>query len=139
MASAYASRLGCPVAVLHKERLNGKKTAVSRVVGEVHGKPCVIIDDMISTGGTIKNAIETLIQAGAAHRFLIAASHAVFTPEARETLNHPSIRKTIVTDSIPLATDDWPQVEVVSLASILAGAIRRSMTGESMLTLCEEQ
>src|SRR5207244_6011555 len=80
MASAYASRLGCPVAVLHKERLNGKKTAVSRVVGEVRGKPCVIIDDMISTGGTIKNAIETLIQAGAARRFLIAASPVVFTP-----------------------------------------------------------
>src|SRR5437868_574592 len=97
------------------------------------------IDDLIATGGTIRNAIETLIQAGATHRFLIAASHAVFTPEARKTLNHPSIRKIIVTDSIPLAPNDWPQVEVISLGSILAGAIRRSMTGESMMTLCEEQ
>jgi len=139
MASAYASLLGCPVAVLHTERLNGKKTVVSKVVGEVRAKPCVIIDDMISTGGTIRNAIETLIQAGATQSFLIAASHAVFTPEARKTLNHPSIRKIIVTDSIPVASTDWPQVKVVSLGSILAGAIRRSMTGESMMTLCEEQ
>ena len=139
MASAYASLLGCPVAVLHTERLNGKKTVVSKVGGEVRAKPCVIIDDMISTGGTIRNAIETLIQAGATQSFLIAASHAVFTPEARKTLNHPSIRKIIVTDSIPVASTDWPQVKVVSLGSILAGAIRRSMTGESMMTLCEEQ
>src|SRR5947207_10874993 len=92
---------------------------------------------MISTGGTISKVIETLIQAGATHRFLIAASHAVFTPEARKTLNHPSIRKIIVADSIAVASNDWPQVEVVSVGPILAGAIRRSMTGESMMTLCE--
>jgi ribose-phosphate pyrophosphokinase len=138
MASAYASRMNCPVAVLHKERLNGRKTAVNRIVGEVRGRPCVIIDDMISTGGTITNAIEALIEAGAVESFVIAASHAVFTPEARKKLNHPAIRKIIVTDSIPISSDDWPQVEVISLAPILAGAIRRSMAGESMADLCEK-
>src|SRR5438045_9758918 len=118
MASAYASILSCPVAVLHTERLNGKKTVVSKVVGEVRAKPCVIIDDMISTGGTIRNAIETLIQAGATHRLLIAASHAVFTPEARKTMNDPSIRNIIVAESIPVASIVWPQVSVVFLRSI---------------------
>ena len=132
MASAYASRMGCPVAVLHKERLNGRKTAVSRIVGEVRARPCVIIDDMISTGGTINNAVEALIRAGAAENFIVAASHGVFTSEARKNLNHPAIRKIIVTDSIPVSPDDWPQVKIVSLAPILAGAIRRSIDGESM-------
>ena len=132
MASAYASRMGCPVAVLHKERLNGRKTAVSRIVGEVRARPCVIIDDMISTGGTINNAVEALIRAGAAGNFIVAASHGVFTSEARKNLNHPAIRKIIVTDSIPVSSDDWPQVKIVSLAPILAGAIRRSIGGESM-------
>jgi ribose-phosphate pyrophosphokinase len=132
MASAYASRMGCPVAVLHKERLNGRKTAVSRIVGEVRARPCVIIDDMISTGGTINNAVEALIRVGAAGNFIVAASHGVFTPEARKNLNHPAIRKIIVTDSIPVSSDDWPQVKIVSLAPILAGAIRRSIGGESM-------
>lgn len=132
MASAYASRMGCPVAVLHKERLNGRKTAVSRIVGEVRARPCVIIDDMISTGGTINNAVEALIRVGAAENFIVATSHGVFTPEARKNLNHPAIRKIIVTDSIPVSSDDWPQVKIVSLAPILAGAIRRSIGGESM-------
>ena len=125
MASAYALRLRCPVAVLHKERLDRGKTAVSKVVGEVRRKPCMIIDDMISTGGTISNAVEALVQAGAADHFVVGASHAVFTPEARQNLSHPSIRKIIVTDSIPVSADDWPQVKVVSLASILAESIRR--------------
>jgi ribose-phosphate pyrophosphokinase len=138
MASAYASQMNCPVAVLHKERLNGRKTAVSRIVGDVRGKPCVIIDDMISTGGTIAHAIEALLEAGTAESFVVAASHAVFTPEARKNVNHPAIRKIIVTDSIPISSDDWPQVEVISLAPILAGAIRRSMAGKSMADLCEE-
>ena len=133
LASAYASRLGCPVAVLHKERLNGAKTVVSKIVGDVRDKPCVIIDDMISTGGTIKNAIEALIHAGAIERFIVAATHGVFTPEAYKNLNHPAIRQIIVTDSIPLSTNDWPRsrgLETVSLAPALAIAIRRFTTGE---------
>jgi ribose-phosphate pyrophosphokinase len=138
MASAFASRIHCPVAVLHKERLNGRKTTVSKIVGEVRGRPCVIIDDMISTGGTIRTAVEALIEAGATEHFVIAASHAVFTPEARKNLNHPSLRKIVVSDSIPISPGDWPEVTVVSLAPILAGAIRRSVAGESMADLCEE-
>jgi len=127
MASAYASRLGCAVAVLHKERLDGSKTAVNKVVGDVRGKACVIIDDMISTGGTINSAVEALIRAGAAEHFLVGASHAVFTAKARQNLSHASIRKIIVTNSIPVSVDDWPQVKVVSLAPILAEAIQRSV------------
>jgi ribose-phosphate pyrophosphokinase len=127
MASAYASRLGCAVAVLHKERLDGGHTAVNKVVGDVRGKAGVIIDDMISTGATINTAVEALIRAGAAEHFLVGASHAVFTAEARQNLSHPSIRKIIVTNSIPFSADDWPQVKVVSLAPILAEAIRRSV------------
>jgi ribose-phosphate pyrophosphokinase len=120
LASAYGSRLGCPVAVLHKERLNGSKTIVNRVVGDVRGKACVIIDDMISTGGTIRNAIDALVQAGAREQFIVAATHPVFTPEARKNLNHPAIRQIIVTDSIPVTHHHWRRVYVVSLAPLLA-------------------
>jgi ribose-phosphate pyrophosphokinase len=133
LASAYASRLGCPVAVLHKERLNGTETVVSRVVGEVRGRLCVIVDDMISTGGTIKTAIEALIQAGSRENFIVAATHPVFTPEARKNLK--SIEQIIVTSSIPFSADDWPNVQTVSLAPLLAAAIRRSTAGESMANL----
>jgi ribose-phosphate pyrophosphokinase len=127
LASGYGARLGCPVAVLHKERLNGTKTVVNRIVGDVRGKSCVIIDDMISTGGTIKNAIEAVLQAGANEGIIVAATHPVFTAEARDHLNHPAIRKIIVTDSIPVSRDEWPRVKTVSLASMLAAAIRRNV------------
>jgi ribose-phosphate pyrophosphokinase len=133
MASAYASRIGCAVAVLHKERLDGGKTAVNKVVGDVRGKACVIIDDMISTGATINTAVEALIRAGAAEHFLVAASHAVFTAEARQNLSHPSIRKIIVTNSIPVSADVWPEVKVVSVASILAETIRRSVAEDQAI------
>lgn len=122
LASAYGSRLGCPVAVLHKERLNGTNTVVNRVVGDVRGRSCVIIDDMISTGGTIKNAIEALIQAGSSESFVVAATHAVFTAQARQNLDHPGIRQIVVTDSIPVSTDEWPQAKKVSVAPILVSA-----------------
>jgi ribose-phosphate pyrophosphokinase len=128
LASAYASYLSRTAAVLHKERLNGTKTVVNRVVGEVRGRPCVIIDDMISTGGTIRNAVEALIEAGSREHFIVAATHPVFTSDAKKNLNHPSVRQIIVTDSIPFASDDWlPDrgIKVVSLAPILAEAIRR--------------
>ncbi len=125
LASAYASRLGCAVAVLHKERLNGAKTIVNRVVGDVRGKPCVIIDDMISTGGTIRNAVDALIQAGAREQFIVAATHPVFTPEARKNLIHPAVREIVVTDSIPVPADAWPHVKTVSLAPLLAKATRK--------------
>jgi ribose-phosphate pyrophosphokinase len=136
LASAYGARLGCPVAVLHKERLNGAKTVVNRIVGDVRGRPCVIIDDMISTGGTIKNAIDVLLQAGGSEHIIVAATHPVFTPEAKENLNQPPIRQIVVTDSIPVS--NWPRVETVSLAPMLAAAIRRSTAGESMANLFQE-
>jgi ribose-phosphate pyrophosphokinase len=135
LASAYGARLGCPVAVLHKERLNGAKTVVNRIVGDVRGKLCVLIDDMISTGGTIKNAIDALLQAGASGNIIVAATHPVFTSEAKEKLNHPAISQIIVTDSIPVSRDGWPRVKTVSLAPILATAVRRSTAGESIANL----
>jgi ribose-phosphate pyrophosphokinase len=92
----------------------------------VRGKACVIIDDMISTGGTIRNAIDALVQAGAREQFIVAATHPVFTPEARKNLNHTSIRQIIVTDSIPVSHHHWRRVYVVSLAPIIAEAIHRS-------------
>ena len=89
-----------------------------------------LIDDMISTGGTIKNAIEAVLQACANEGVTVAATHPVFTAEARDHLNHPAIRQIIVTDSIPVSRDEWPRVKTVSLASMLAAAIRRNVDAD---------
>ena len=80
---------------------------------------------MRTNGGTIKNAIGALPQAGASENIIVATTHPVFTPEAKENLNHAAIGQILVTDSIPVRRDEWPRVKTVSLAPLLAAAIRR--------------
>ena len=84
-----------PVAVLHKRRTSGTETVVTHVVGDVRGRPCLIIDDMISTGGTIARAVEALLAAGARPEIVVAASHGLFVGEARARLSHEAIRERV--------------------------------------------
>jgi ribose-phosphate pyrophosphokinase len=74
MATRYAEQcLGAPVIVLHKERMSGVETKVTRIVGEVSGRACLIVDDMISTGGTVAESIAALLAAGARPEIIVAA------------------------------------------------------------------
>jgi ribose-phosphate pyrophosphokinase len=123
MATEYARRLGTSVVVLHKQRESATQTTVTHVVGDVAGRPCLIIDDMISTGGTIARGIAALLEAGALPNITIAATHGVFSAGAREALSHPSIRGVYVTDTIPVNTEGWERLHVVSVAPLLAEAI----------------
>ena len=113
VATDYARRLGTSVVVLHKHRESATQTTVTHVVGDVAGRSCLIIDDMISTGGTIARAIEALLGAGARPEMTIAATHGVFTTGAREALSHPSVRGVYVTDTIPVNTEGWERLHVV--------------------------
>ena len=85
MATEYAHRLGAPVIILHKRRESGTETNVTHVVGEVRNRPCLIIDDMISTSGTISEGVEVLLAAGAKPEVTIAATHGMFLNGARAT------------------------------------------------------
>jgi len=136
-ATEYGRLLGAPVAVLHKRREDGATTSVIKVVGEVQGHPCLLIDDMITTGGTLAGALEALLQAGARAEIYVAATHGLFVDGARAKLSHPAIRGIYVTDSVPATTSDWPGLSVVSLAPLLAVTIRRLCTGQSLPNLYE--
>jgi len=125
MAGEYAHALGLPVAVLHKQRESGTTTRVTHLVGEVSNRPCLIIDDMISTGGTIAEGVATLLEAGARPEITVAATHGLLLEGARDRLDHPSIRAVFVTDSVAIPPMRWPQLQVVSIAPLLAQAIRR--------------
>ena len=125
MATEYAGRLGAPVAVLHKRRESGSATKVTHLVGDVRDRPCLIIDDMISTGGTIAESIEALLKAGARPEITIAATHGVFVEGCRDKLSHKAVREVLVTDTIAVAAQGWEQLKVVSVAPLLASAIRR--------------
>jgi ribose-phosphate pyrophosphokinase len=123
MAGLYAQQLSAPVAVIHKQRQSGTETRVLRVVGEVRDRPCVIIDDMISTGGTISRSIAALLEAGARPEIYVVATHGLLLPGAREKLSHDSVCGLLVTDTVPV--EPWPGMSVISIAPLIAGAIER--------------
>ncbi|HLF83486.1 MAG TPA: ribose-phosphate pyrophosphokinase, partial [Blastocatellia bacterium] len=125
MATEYAQRLSASVAVLHKRRESGTATKVTHLVGDVRDRPCLIIDDMISTGGTIAESIEALLKAGARPEITVAATHGVFVEGCRDKLSHKAVREVLVTDTIAVAAQGWEQLKVVSVAPLLASAIRR--------------
>jgi ribose-phosphate pyrophosphokinase len=125
LATEYARLLGAPVAVLHKERASGVETRVTRVVGDVRDCPCLIIDDMISTGGTIAESVDALLDAGARPQFTVAATHGLLLHGSREKLARLETREVLVTDTVAPPAHDWPQLRVVSIAPLIASALRR--------------
>lgn len=122
-ATRYARLLGAPVGVVHKERVSGTETHAVKVVGDVRDKPCLIIDDMISTGGTIVSAVEALLAAGARPQIFVAATHGLLVGGALQKLERPAVHEVFVTDTIPIKQES-PRLRIVSVAPLLADTIR---------------
>jgi ribose-phosphate pyrophosphokinase len=135
MAAEYAHRLGASVVVLHKQRESGTKTRVTHVVGEVRDRACLVIDDMISTGGTILESIEALLKAGARPEITVAATHGLLLDGAFDKLSHEAVREVFVTDTVSMAGKDWPRLRVVSVGPLIAKAIRRFTADGSLSDL----
>jgi ribose-phosphate pyrophosphokinase len=125
VAERYANQLDADLAIVHKRRSHTAFNTVEakEVVGEVEGKVCVIVDDMIDTAGTICAAAEQLAERGAS-RVIAATTHGVFSGSALERLSASPIEKVIVTDTVPLPDGaDLDLIEVLSVAPIIARAI----------------
>ena len=125
-AERYAKYLHAGLAIVYKRRLRGEKNSVEAlaVVGDVEGRTCVLIDDMIDTAGTMVAAANQLVEAGAA-RVLAAATHGVLSGPAIDRLKNSQIEKVVITDTLPLPSDKQiDKIEVLSVAPILADAIR---------------
>ncbi|QSI47486.1 ribose-phosphate diphosphokinase [Thermobispora bispora] len=125
IAERYAKLLSRPVAVVRKTRLSGASVLAGEVVGDVAGRPVIVVDDMISTGGTIEAAVEAVVAQGAAREIVVAATHGLFTGETVDRLARLGLRQLVVTDT--LAQRDTPRLplEVCSVAPLLAEAVRR--------------
>jgi len=124
-AQEFRLRAGGGLAIIAKNRPAPDDTEVIEMVGDVEGKTAVLVDDMISTGGTLVQAAEMLIQRGAA-AVHAAAVHPVFAGEALALINRSPIEKVIVTDSLPLPAEPCSdKVEVLTVAPLLAEAIMR--------------
>jgi len=137
LATRYATKLDLPVAVCHKRRLGGAEVSIARITGDVAGRRCIIVDDMISTGGTIVESVRALNEAGALPEHIVAATHAVLVPGALEKIADAGVRELFVTDTIePRGDADAPLAPtIVSVAPLIATAIRRLLDGGSLREL----
>ena len=138
VAEQWAAKLGGgPLAFVHKTRdiRSPNKAVANRVVGDVEGRSCVIVDDLIDTAGTITGAVRVVLEAGAKD-VIVAATHGVLSDPATERLQECGAREVIITDTLPVAEERrFPQLTVLSIAPLLARAIREVFDDGSVTSL----
>lgn len=135
LAREYARRLSRPMAFVHKTRLSGEQVEAHGVIGDVRGLAPLIVDDMISTGGTIAAAVGALRAAGAIEPVTVAATHALLVGPARDTLKQLHLARLIASDTVPVDRADDLPIAIVSIAPVLAAAISRNHFDESLADL----
>ena len=138
VAEKWSSKLGgCPLAFVHKTRDTTRPNVAiaNRVVGEVAGKECVLVDDMIDTAGTITEAVKVLNNAGA-KKVIIAATHGILSDPATRRLSECGATEVVVTDTLPIPPEKrFPTLTILSIAPLLARAIREVFDDGSVTSL----
>lgn len=132
LAGRYATALGLPVAVVHKERISGEEVKVRAVTGDVRRQTPLIVDDMISTGGTIEAAARSLLAAGCEPSLTVAATHGLLVGPAVTRLEQLPIQQLYLTNSVAIPSHGALPVKEVDLSFLLAEAIRRMYEGNSL-------
>jgi len=136
-ARAYADRLGGELAIINKRRVSGQEVAVGRIIGEVKGKTVLMMDDMISTAGTICSAAALCKEEGA-NAVYVGATHGVLCGPALERLKAAPIDEIVVTDTIPVGLEKQEalgNLRVLSVAGLMGEAIHRIHNDESVSSL----
>jgi ribose-phosphate pyrophosphokinase len=137
LADQWSDRLGAPLAIIHKRRNPAvpNEVKVHELVGEVEGRTCLIVDDMIDTASTIVKAADALFDNGAAD-VIVAATHGVLSPPAVERLEASRISQVVVTDTLPFNEDKrFSKLTVLSIAPLIARAIREIFDDGSVTSL----
>jgi ribose-phosphate pyrophosphokinase len=138
LCRAYSKELNAGLAIVDKRRIAGDQTVVEHVVGDVKGRNVLLVDDMISTGGSISDAVRIVKDRGAAAVYLVA-THAVLAGAAVEKLNEAPVERIFIADTIPVEKRMPNRTEVVSVSRLLARAIDRIHRSESVSTLFGDQ
>lgn len=138
-ARALAKRLNCDLAIIDKRRPKANVSEVMNIIGEVEGRNCVIMNDMVDTAGTLTKAAEALKERGA-KKVLAYCTHAVLSGPAIERIVNSQIDEVVVTDTIPLsdAAKACSKIRQLSCAALLAETFRRITKGDSVMSLFVE-
>ena len=137
VAERWTDRLGAGLAIIHKRRDPNvpNEVKVGEVVGQVKGKTCILVDDMIDTGGTITKAAELLYDNGAAD-VIVTATHGVLSGPAVDRLKNSRISQVVVTDTLPIEVDRrFDSLTVLPIAPLIARAIREVFEDGSVTSL----
>ncbi len=134
-ASQFARLLDVPVAAGRKQRINDTEVLIDTIVGDVVGKDVIVLDDEISSGGTIMAVLKLLEQQNV-KRASVVCTHAVFSPEGIDRIaKAPGVTEIVTTDTLPLRDQSKEQVQVLSIAPLLAETIQRIHSGQSVSSL----
>jgi ribose-phosphate pyrophosphokinase len=137
VADVWSDKLGAPLAIIHKRRdpLIPNQVSVHEIVGEVEGRVCLLVDDLIDTGRTIVKAAQALKNQGAVG-VVVAATHPVFSEPAVEILQSEFIDSVVVTDTLPVPPEKrWDRLTVLSIAPLLARAIHEVFDDGSVTSM----
>jgi ribose-phosphate pyrophosphokinase len=136
MARAYAKRVSAGLAIIDKRRVSPEKAEVVHIMGEVEGKNVIIVDDMVATGSSLIEAVEALKKAKA-KTIYAAIAHGILSGPALERIEQcKGLEKLLISDSVPLAAEkNNPKIQVLSVANLLAEAIKRIHNEESVSCL----
>ena len=139
-ARALAKQMGCDLAIIDKRRPKANVSEVMHVIGEIEGRNCVIMDDMIDTAGTLVKAAEVLKERGA-KRVFAYCTHPIFSGPAIERIAGSQLDEVVITNTIPLtpAAKACKKIRQLSVAFLFAETIRRISDGESVTSLFAEQ
>ena len=133
-ATKAAQKLGIGLAIVNKRRPRPGEAEALNLIGDVEGKDCVVFEDMIDTGGTIRAAASSVKKAGASSA-TVFATHGIFSGDALKKIEESEIDKVIVTNSIPQQSKKWKKLEVMDISDLLGESIRRIHNNESISSL----
>ena len=135
-ARAYSKRLNASLAIIDKRRERANESEVVHIIGDIAGKECIIVDDMVDTAGTLCNAAKALVEHGA-KRVVACATHAVLSGPALRRIEESPLDELVVTNTIPASPEarKLKKIRLISIAPLLAEAIRRIHNSDSVSSL----
>ena len=133
-ARSFAKRLNMGLVIIDKRRPRPNEAVVYNIIGDVKGKTCFIFDDLVDTAGTLTQVAYSIKEQGAG-KIIAACTHGVLSRDAIEKISKSPIEELILTDTIPVNASKSAKIKIVSVAALLAEAIKRNHMGESISEL----